>query len=395
MSYDAPFAGLKIIDLSQGIAGPYCGMLFAQHGANVIKVEGLGEGDWARALGVRYGSHTAFSILGNLGKRSVSIDLKIATGKDVLWRLLKDADVLIEGFRPGVMKRLGFGYDAVSAQVPRLLYLSVSGFGQSGPLAERPAMDPVLQAYTGLMNENRGEDGVPHRLPVIAVDMATALYGFQAVSAALYARRNEERGRHLDVSLMQAAAGLQSSRLLAAHLEGGTIQQGAVPGGVFRVADGWMVVSVTNDRDWQRLCAAMDLPDLAENPAYANVAARQANSAALYATLRPAFDRQTWPYWSGRLTEARLMHERLNSYADFIEQPHVKQTGLIQWLSQEGVDVPVPFPAVPGTSPLESGSSRASSPNPGQHTRDILSEHGYEAREIEALVAERAVASPE
>ena len=175
MSYEAPFAGLKVVDLSQGIAGPYCAMLLAQHGAEVIKVEGLGDGDWARTLGTRYGSHSAFSIIGNLGKRSIAVDLKSDAGKAVVWRLLKGADVFLEGFRPGVIKRLGFDYAAVSAREPRILYVAISGFGQSGPLSERPAMDPVLQAYTGLMSENRGEDGIPHRVPVIVVDMSTAL----------------------------------------------------------------------------------------------------------------------------------------------------------------------------------------------------------------------------
>jgi crotonobetainyl-CoA:carnitine CoA-transferase CaiB-like acyl-CoA transferase len=137
MSYDAPFAGLKVVDLSQGVAGPYCGMLLAQHGADVIKVEPVGEGDWARTLGQRYGTHSAYSIPTNLGKRSIALDLKLTEGKEVLWRLIAGADVLLEGYRPGVLERLGFGYEAVSQREPRILYLSVSGFGQTGPLAGR------------------------------------------------------------------------------------------------------------------------------------------------------------------------------------------------------------------------------------------------------------------
>src|SRR4029077_15293216 len=223
MSYDAPFAGLKVVDLSQGIAGSYCAMLLAQHGADVIKVEDMGDGDWARTLGVRYGSHSAFSIIRNLGKRSIAVDLKTDAGQDVVWRLLARADVFLEGFRPQVIHRLGFDYEKVAAREPRLLYVAISGFGQSGPLAERPAMDPVLQAYTGLMSENRGADGIPHRVPVIVVDMSTALYAFQALSAALYARRDERRGRYTEVVLMQAATALQSIRLMACHLEGGTM----------------------------------------------------------------------------------------------------------------------------------------------------------------------------
>src|SRR5882757_9161 len=352
MSYDAPFAGLKVIDLSQGIAGPYCAMLLAQHGAEVIKVEGIGEGDWARTLGTRYGTHSAFSIIGNLGKKSIAVDLKTEAGKQVVWRLLKGADVFLEGFRPGVIKRLGFDYEGVAAREPRLLYLSISGFGQTGPLAGRPAMDPVLQAYTGLMNENRGEDGVPHRVPVIVVDMSTALYAFQALSAALYARRDEARGRYIDVSLMQAATALQSIRLMACHLEGGTMKPGGGPVGVFRTADGWMSVVAINDRDWRALCNAIEMPELAKDARFVDSAARFRHEAALYAILRPAIEAQPSAVWSERLTTARLMHERLNSYIEFLEQPQVKETKLIQWLAQAGVPQPVPVPFLPGTERL-------------------------------------------
>ncbi|MFO1081509.1 MAG: CoA transferase [Reyranellaceae bacterium] len=393
MSYDAPFAGLKVIDLSQGIAGPYCGMLLAQHGADVIKVEGLGDGDWARTLGTRHGNHSAFSVIGNLGKRSIAVDLKSEAGKQVLWRLLDGAAVFMEGFRPGVIQRLGFGYDAIAARVPRLLYLSISGFGQIGPLAERPAMDPVLQAYTGMMIENRGEDGIPHRVPVIVVDMSTALYGFQALSAALYARRDETSGRYLDVSLMQAATNLQSIRLMACHLEGGTMKPGGVPGGVFQVADGWMSLVAINDRDFRSLCGAMDLPALPDDPRFATAAARLDNDVALYAILRPALAARPWPEWNRRLTEARLMHERLNTYAQFIEQPQVRESGLIQWLHQAGFRQPVPVPALPGMLPQVDGTPRGTAPVTGQHTRPVLAEHGFSAAEIDRLIADGVVAA--
>ncbi len=387
MSYDAPFAGLKVVDLSQGIAGPYCAMLLAQHGANVIKVEGVGDGDWARTLGVRHGSHSAFSIIGNMGKRSLSIDLKSEAGKRVLWRLIEGADVFIEGFRPGVIQRLGFDYAAVSAREPRLLYLSISGFGQTGPLAERPAMDPVLQAYTGLMNENRGEDGIPHRVPVIVVDMSTALYAFQALSAALYARRDETRGRYIDVSLMQAATNLQSIRLMASHLEGGTMKPGGAPGGVFQTADGWMSILALSNRDWQSLCAAMARPEMASDPRFATPQLRLANDVALYAVMRPAIKTETSAVWSKRFTEAGLMHERLNSYAEFVNQPQVRETGLFQWLTQAGVREPVPVPTLPGTPRQPDGTPRAIAPVPGQHTKAILSEHGFSDADIAALLS--------
>jgi len=393
VSYDAPFAGLKVVDLSQGIAGPYCAMLFAQHGADVIKVEGLGDGDWARTLGVRYQSHTAFSIIGNLGKRSIAVDLKSDAGKEVVWRLLEGADIFLEGFRPGVIRRLGFDYDAVAAREPRLLYVAISGFGQTGPLSERPAMDPVLQAYTGLMAENRGADGIPHRVPVIVVDMSTALYAFQAVSAALYARRDETRGRYIEVSLMQSAAALQSIRLMATHLEGGPMKPGGQPAGVFQTADGWMTVLALNERDWKALCAAMELPDLAADPRFATAQLRLANDIALYAVMRPALAARSSSAWGARFSEARLMHERLNSYTDFLTQPHVRETGLIQWLAQAGVNQPVPVPALPGMPPQLDGTPRGTAPVIGQHTAAVLAEHGYSAADIDSLIAKGVVAS--
>jgi crotonobetainyl-CoA:carnitine CoA-transferase CaiB-like acyl-CoA transferase len=391
MGYDAPFAGLKVIDLSQGIAGPYCAMLLAQHGADVIKVENIGEGDWSRALGVRYGEHTAFSIIGNIGKRSIALDLKSDAGKQVLWRLLGGADVFFEGFRPGVIRRLGFDYETVAAREPRLLYVAISGFGQTGPLAERPAMDPVLQAYTGMMAENVGEDGIPHRVPVIVVDMSTGLYAFQALSAALYARRNEPRGRFIDVSLMQAATALQSIRLMATHLEGGPMKPGGVPGGVFKTADGWMSIIAINDRDFQSLCAAMDLPKVAGDVRFIDSPARFRHEAELYAILRPAIEVRTSAVWSERLTKAKLMHERLNSYAEFLEQPQVRETNLIQWLAQAGVPQPVPVPFLPGTERLADGAARAVAPVCGQHTEAILGEHGFSHREIADLAASGAI----
>lgn len=393
MSYAAPYKGLKVIDLSQGIAGPYCSMLLAQHGADVIKVETLGEGDWARTLGARYGDHTAFSIIGNLGKRSVTLDLKTGAGKVVLWRLIESADVFLEGFRPGVIERLGFGWEAVHARAPRLLYLSISGFGQTGPLSGRPAMDPVLQAYTGLVMENRAADGTPQRLPVIVADMSAALYAFQAVSAGLYARRDEPLGRRYDISLMQAMAALQSVRMMQSHLEGGAVRPGAVPQGVFRTQDGWIMLLAVQNRDWIKLCAVLDVPELPADPRFADPASRYRNQDALYDILRSRIVGRSSGQLAGQLAEAQIMHERINGYADYFAQPHVQATDSIQWLAQPGTASPVPVPAVPGIAPLHSGTPNAVSPVRGQHTDEVLAEHGFTAEQIEALRADGVIAS--
>jgi crotonobetainyl-CoA:carnitine CoA-transferase CaiB-like acyl-CoA transferase len=385
MSYEAPFAGLKVVDLSQGVAGPYCGMLLAQHGANVIKVEPTGDGDWARTLGRRYGGHTAYSIPTNLGKRSIALDLKSGEGKEVLWRLICGADVLIEGFRPGVLDRLGFGYDAVSRREPRILYLSVSGFGQAGPFSDRPAMDPVLQAFTGLMMDNKGEDGIPHRVPFVIIDMSTALYAFQALSAALYARRNESHGRRIEVSLLEAASAIQVVRMIMVYLEGETVKR-AMPSGVFRTADGWLQFLVIRNDSWVRFCAAIERPELATDQRFVDGDARTVNEAELMAIVRPAIAAQPTAHWAERLREADIMHERLNSFREFLEHPQAQAIGLIGWLEPEGPPAPVPMPNIAGIAPFAAGSPRGATPVLGQHTADVLREHGFAAGDIASLI---------
>ncbi len=389
MSYDAPFAGLKVVDLSQGVAGPYCGMLLAQHGANVIKVEPTGEGDWARTIGKRYGAHTAYSIPTNLGKRSIALDLKSAAGKDILWRLIAGADVLLEGFRPGVLDRLGFGYDAVSAREPRILYLSVSGFGQTGPLSGRPAMDPVLQAFTGLMIDNKGEDGIPHRVPFVVIDMSTALYAFQALSAALYARRDQQRGRRIEVSLLQAASAVQVIRMMMVYLEGEQVRR-AMPSGVFKTADGWLQILVVRNQQWIALCGVLERPELATDLRFADDDGRTGNEAALMAILRPAIAEKPTAYWAERLREADIMHERLNTFREFVVQPQARSTDLFGWLQLDDLPEPVPVPNVAGIAPCAEGTVRTT-PLPGQHTKAIMQGHGFSADEIAEFVSRGVV----
>jgi crotonobetainyl-CoA:carnitine CoA-transferase CaiB-like acyl-CoA transferase len=391
MSYEAPFAGLKVVDLSQGVAGPYCGMLLAQHGADVIKVEPTGDGDWARTLGRRYRSHTAYSIPANLGKRSIALDLKPDAGKAVLWRLIEGADVLIEGFRPGVLDRLGFGYADVAKREPRILYLSVSGFGQTGPFAGRPAMDPVLQAFSGLMMDNKGEDGIPHRVPFVVIDMSTALYAFQALSAALYARRDEPKGRRIEVSLLQAAGMIQAIRMMMVYLEGEKVRR-AMPSGVFKTADAWLQFLVVRDQQWIAFCDVISAPQLARDSRFADGDARMHNEAELLAIVRPAIAEHPTAYWADRLTKADIMHERLNGFRDFLAQPQTKAIDLVSWLTPAGAPEPVPVPNIAGSAPFADGTPRGTTPVPGQHTGDILRQHGFSPADIAALIERGVIA---
>ena len=396
MEYNAAFAGMKVIDLSGGVAGPSCAMMLAQHGADVIKVETPHNGgDWSRILGRTYQDHSAFSLYGTLGKRSLALDLKTKEGKDVLWRLVRDADVFIEGFRPGTIQRYGFGYDAVSAKVPGIIYYSISGFGQTGPLAGRPAMDPVLQAFTGIVTENKGEhDGHPHRIAISLIDMFSGLLGFQAIATSLYVRREQEvkQGRFIELSLMQGGAMLAVIRMMANYLERGTLTRTSMPNGVFNTADGQINVTMIRPGDWRPFCEAIEETGLLEDPRFATHAARGVNLDELYAVLRPMFKARTTAWLAQRLSANGIMNGRVNSYQEFLQEEQVAVTGIMSWLQQPGVAELVPMPNIPGLPPFESGTKRAHAPTLGEHTRDVLHEHGYSAAEIAALFDKKVVA---
>jgi crotonobetainyl-CoA:carnitine CoA-transferase CaiB-like acyl-CoA transferase len=396
MEYGSAFAGMKVIDLSGGVAGPSCAMMLAQHGADVIKVETPHNGgDWSRILGRTYGDHSAFSLYGTLGKRSLAVDLKTPEGKEILWRLIKGADVFIEGFRPGTIQRYGFGYDAVSAREPGIIYYSISGFGQSGPLAARPAMDPVLQAFTGIVTENRGErDNHPHRIAISLIDMFSGLLGFQAIATSLYVRREQKvkQGRFIELSLMHGGAMLSVIRLMAHHLEHGVTQRTSMPNGVFDTADGQLNITMIRPTDWKPFCEAIDHLQFLDDPRYNTHAARAANLDDLLLEIRPLIKARTTAWLSERLTANGIMNGRVNSYEEFLHEEQVAATGIMSWLAQPGVPELVPMPNIPGLPPFESGSRRAHAPELGEHTRDILAEHGYSSDEIQALLDSKVVA---
>jgi crotonobetainyl-CoA:carnitine CoA-transferase CaiB-like acyl-CoA transferase len=390
MSYEAPFAGLKVVDLSQGIAGPYCGMLLAQYGADVIKVEPLA-GDWSRTLSRRFGDQTAFSIGGNLGKRSIAVDLKAPDGAGIVHKLAAEADVFIEGFRPGVIARLGFGYEALKRVNRRLLYLSISGFGQSGPLAGRPALDPVLQAFTGMMVDTRLADGTPHRVGGMVIDMTTGLYAFQAVSAALYARRDEAEGRYIETSLMQTGAALQAVSMLRQYLEDWRAPPGRAPNGIYPTRDGWIMLIILGEKEFPPFCAALDRPELAGDPRFHDNKARLANAEALNAILRTTLAERDTAEWSKRLTKANTLHEAVNDFATYLEHPHVTATGMVSWLRHPQMPQPVPIPALAGIAAFPSGEPRGTAPALGEHTTQILMALGYGEAAIADMERHRVI----
>ena len=389
MSFERPYEGLRVVDLSQGVAGPYCAMLLARQGADVIKVEPL-DGDWSRMLAPVYGDNSAFSIGANIGKRSIAVDLKSDAGREIVERLLPDADIFLEGFRPGVIDRLGFSYDRLAALNETLIYVSISGFGQEGPLRNKPAMDPVLQAFTGFMAENKGQDGIPHRTPTIINDMSTALYAQQAVAAALYARRDEARGRRINVSLMEASANLQTIRMMSGYRDG-PYKASMAPNGVFDTAEGSIQIVVIRDHDFLKLCEVLDLEALAEDSRFSTRDGRRTNSEALYNAVRERLATKPAAHWRDGLTEAGLQNEILQTYEEFVRHPHTEATGLISWMTQPGSDEPWAMPNVPGLPRLDPDAPQDIAPRNGQHSREILTELGYGQSDIDTLASDGVI----
>ncbi len=391
MTIEGAYTGLRVLDLGQGIAAPYCAMLLAMHGAEVVKLEPFG-GDWSRGLGKRYGDHTAMSAHFNRGKRGLALDLRAPAGRDVALALAKRADIVIEGFRPGVAARLGLGYEALAALNPRLLYVSISGFGQAGPHIGLPCTDSVAQAFSGLAAINIGNDGAPHRVGAMIVDALTGVYAAQALGVALYARERTGKGTRLDLSLAQSAAAILGHKLAEHVLEDGNPQIVNVPAGAHRTEDGWVMIALLREDDFVRLAAALGAPELAADPRFSSFAARARNAAAIFAALGAIFAQHTTAHWLAVLRAADILSDRINGFDDWLADPHVTATGGA--VAVEPVDMPA-F-KVPRTPGISAAVDAALSPAPhiGEHGRAILGELGLDEAAIARLAAENAVLLP-
>jgi len=389
MSYKKPYKGLKVIDFSQGVAGPYCGMLLAQHGAEVIKVEPK-DGDWARNLGQEYGEHSAFSVAANLGKKSIVVDLKNTKSQPIINAIIKQSDIFIEGFRPGVIKRLGYDYDRLRKINPKLIYLSISGFGQNGPMSNKPAMDPVLQAFTGFMSENKGPDDIPHRTPVIIFDMTTALYATQLISTSLYARIREKFGRKIEISLMEAAAAMQSIRLMSGYMEG-PYTHASSPSGTFKTKDGWIQIIIVKNHEFIKFCNAVGWKKFIKDKRFVNNSERRKHEAFLSREVQNLFIKEKTDYWKNLLDKYEVQNEKVQDYRDFIESEQTKAINLISWLNQPTTDQIWPVPNIPGMPKFVDNDIMSKAPSLGQHSKEILIYLGYTHNQIEELISEGVI----
>ena len=389
MSYEKPYEGLKVIDFSQGVAGPYCGMLLAQYGAEVIKIEPK-DGDWARNLGQEYGQHSAFSVTANLGKKSIVFDLKNKKSQPILDKIINKCDVLIEGFRPGVIERLGYGYERLKNINSKLIYLSISGFGQKGPMSAKPAMDPVLQAFTGFMSENKGPDDIPHRTPVIIFDMTTALYATQLVSSALFARIKEDIGKKIEVSLMEAAAAMQSIRLMSGYMEG-PYTHASSPSGTFQTKDGWIQIIVVKNHEFTKFCNAVGWVNFLTDNRFLTNSLRRKHEAILTKEVKKLFIKETTEYWKSLLNKFEVQNEKVQNYREFVDSEQTKALELISWLDQPTTDQSWPVPNIPGMQKLVNGSKLSIAPSLGQHTKEIILQLGYSEKSIAKLFDEEVI----
>jgi crotonobetainyl-CoA:carnitine CoA-transferase CaiB-like acyl-CoA transferase len=390
MSDELPLHGIKVLDATQGVAGPHSTMLLAQHGADVVKLEPLA-GEWGRGLGKMYGDLCAHAVVFNRGKRSLAVDLKVAEGGAVARQLARTADVVVESFRPGVMARFGLGYDDVRQDNPEVIYLSVTGFGQHGPNRDLPVTDAVIQAFSGLMSINRDAQGTPQRIGMVAIDVLTGVYAYQAIASALIKRLRFGGGQYIDCSLMQCAAAFQSAKIAEHYLEGGAPQLLYVPVGTMRTSNGYINITAMREQHYVSLMEVLGRPELADDERYNTRDKRIAREAELMPIIREAFVARTTEDWAAALTDAGVMNSPVATYDQFMSHPHVAAVGSLAWANQDGVGR-VPLANIPGVDAIvHSSTAMVAAPHVGQHTEEILREHGFSDDDIDALVRKQAI----
>ena len=387
--------GVKVIDLTQIGAGPTCTMFLADLGASVIKVEPP-SGDTARTLGPPWcGDDSAMLVAFNRNKQSICIDMKRAEGLEVVRRMIEDADVLVESFRPGVMGRFGLDYQSARQINPKLIYCSVSAYGQSGPHAERAGVDGIIQAASGLMSLIGEPDGEPCKVQAPVVDVATGYIATIAVLAALNGCSRTGQGEHLDVSLFASAVALQQSSITGYLADGelpiklGSAAPYAAPNEAFPTQDGWIMVAAYTPDRWSALCRVMGAPELMSGERFASLSLRVVHRPDLRKALSSLFRRDTTRNWMQRLEEADILCSPVATYADLMRHPQVGHLELMQTLESGDPSQSLRTPSFPVNT--KQPRPTQAPPKLGQHTAQVLAQLGYAPQDIEALCKEGVV----
>jgi len=392
MPTDGPLAGLTVLDFTRVLSGPYCTMLLGDMGARVIKVEQPGRGDDTRAWGPPFvNGESAYFLSINRNKESLTLDLKSPSSRGVMDALLRRADVLVENFRPGTMERVGLSYESLAARYPRLVYCSISGFGQTGPRRSEPGYDAVMQGEAGLMSITGDPNGPPFRLGVAISDIVTGMFAAQGITLALLARVRTERGQRVDIGMLDATAALLTYQAGIYFATGttpgrmGNRHPTIVPYETFQASDGDFVVAVGNDEQWRRFCDSIGLTSLAADDRFATNRARVVNYAELRPLLAERLVTRSRKEWVGDLKAAGVPCGSVRDVAEALEDPQLSARNMVETIDHISagairlLGVPIKLSGTPGVV-------RTAPPALGQHTERILREDcGLSATEIESL----------
>jgi crotonobetainyl-CoA:carnitine CoA-transferase CaiB-like acyl-CoA transferase len=395
---EAPLTGITVLDLTRVLSGPYCTMLLGDVGARVIKIEQPGRGDDTRAWGPPFvGNESAYFLSVNRNKESVTIDFKAPDGRTLVERLAARADILIENFRPGTLAGVGLDYATLGAQHPRLIYASISGFGQSGPRRDEPGYDAVVQAEAGLMSITGPGDGPAYRLGVAVADLVTGMFAMQGILLALIARGRTGRGQQVDVAMLDATAALLTYQASIYFTTGepqrrmGNRHPSIAPYDTFDAADGEFVLAVGHDAQFARLCEITGLHALARDPRFTTNAGRVRHYAELLLPLAAAFRGRTRGDWIATLTRAGIPAGSVRNVGEVLRDPQLLHRAMIETVDHatagtiNQLGLPVKLTETPGaiTRPP---------PTLGQHTEAVLAaDLGLAATEIARLRAARIV----
>lgn len=387
----SPLAGLKVLDLSQIMAGPYCTMVLADLGAEVIKVEKAGKGDDSRELGPHVDGESASYAQINRNKKGIVINLRDPQGRELLHELARRADVVVENFRVGVTKALGVDYETLSRINPRLVYCSISGFGQTGPYAHKGGFDLVAQGMTGMMSMTGEAGGRPLKAGVAIYDIGAGITAVYAILAARIHQMTTGEGQHIDISL--AECGLPWFIWeAAAYFAHGNVPQAtgsrhrvSAPYQAFRTGSGYIVIGAANQRTWERLCTeVLDRPDLMRDPRFATNSLRLKHVEELERLLEELFAGADAATWIARCETAGVPCGPINDFGQALDDPHYRARGMIQEVdhpimgSMRMLGIPTKFSRTPG-------AVNTAAPTLGQHTDEVLGGLGLAPERIAQL----------
>ena len=370
---------LRVLDLTIHLSGPYCAMILADHGADVVKIERPDGGDDMRRTPPFTGGESAPFMLWNRNKRSVALDLKSAADLATFKAMAAVADVVVENFRPGTADRLGIGFEALFALNPRLVYCSISGFGHTGPYSARPGFDLIAAGMSGLMSINGPAGGPPFRIPVPITDLGAGLNGAIGILAALAARERTGLGQHVDTSLFESglslgvyeAAGVFATGEVPERLGQG--HRGSAPYQLFPTADSYMTIGCANDRFWELTCEVLGCSHLTTDPRFATKPDRVANIAALVEVLTPYFERETTAHWCERLEAAGVPAGPVMNHVEALSDPHCLARDMVQEVEHPAAGRMNTL-GVPVKLSRTGGAIRRPAPMLGEHTEEVIAE---------------------